>query len=705
VSANAAKIRPDVALLNFRGSLAGPSAPQRYLLRAVGAGAITVSAPAHFQVSLSESVGYGASLVVPAPTGPILQPTPIYVRYMPGAAGNHTGDVTHADLGAPTISIAPVQVSGAVMDGYIQPSVLEMKFSSQVNQPSAVQAFSVFGHGLTAPISATVAPPFEISLSAASGFGPAVITAAPVAGYVAPVTFHVRYNPAAGISHGGEVTLASGTVGIVKLTLTGGVPGPSSLLSTALLNFTTHGLGVPSAEQSYTYSAVDVSGPVTVTAPPHFEVSLTSGSGFGPSVMTPAPVDGILWPLSVFVRYIPTAGLAHVGMIDHAGGVSLASLPVAGTVLIPTVQAAATVVQFATPAVSTPSGPQSYGVSGFNLLSEITVAVPAPFEVSLSAAGPWGPVVQSTAPAAGVIAAFDVFVRYNPQTGTGHSGDAGHASLNAATVHVALMGDVVPPPQLSASVAVLAFATQAVGAVSAEQSYDVSGSFLLGPVTIVAVAPFEVSLAGGTGFGPQVILTPVAGVLPLTPVFVRYAPQNAGSHNAALQHSTPAHAAVSVALSGVVNLPPPPAMQVSASALMFEAAPGAASPAQSYTVSGANMLAAVTITAPPDFEVSLAADSGYAASISTSPPTAGALAAAVYVRYNPTGGASHNGALSHLSPGATPVYIAVEGRVVTPPRHAGSADGNGCAAGSGALWPLVLGFLWRRRRRGQDLRG
>jgi hypothetical protein len=45
---------------------------------------------------------------------------------------------------------------------------------------------------------------------------------------------------------------------------------------------------------------------VTATGP--FEISLTSGTGFGPTVTTAAPVFGAVGPVVVYVRYNPMAG-------------------------------------------------------------------------------------------------------------------------------------------------------------------------------------------------------------------------------------------------------------------------------------------------------------------------------------------------------------------------------------------------------------
>ena len=74
ICAPTASIRPHVRGLQFRASVGSPSAPQSYYVQAVNAGAVTIAAPANFEVSLSATGGFGPSLVLPAPAGPVTPP-------------------------------------------------------------------------------------------------------------------------------------------------------------------------------------------------------------------------------------------------------------------------------------------------------------------------------------------------------------------------------------------------------------------------------------------------------------------------------------------------------------------------------------------------------------------------------------------------------------------------------------------------------
>ncbi|HQF67920.1 MAG TPA: lamin tail domain-containing protein, partial [Candidatus Cloacimonadota bacterium] len=60
------------------------------------------------------------------------------------------------------------------------------------------------------------------------------------------------------------------------------------------------GLG-PSEEQSFTVSGVNIVSDISVLAPTHYEISATSGSGFGPS-LTVSPTRGDIPPTTIYVR-------------------------------------------------------------------------------------------------------------------------------------------------------------------------------------------------------------------------------------------------------------------------------------------------------------------------------------------------------------------------------------------------------------------
>ncbi|MFA5974435.1 MAG: PKD-like domain-containing protein, partial [Lentimicrobiaceae bacterium] len=100
-------------------------------------------------------------------------------------------------------------------------------------------------------------------------------------------------------------------------------PGPSLNVTPASLDFGSVVSGSTSTNQTYVLSGTNLTGypgNITVTAPTNFEVSLTSGSGFGSSVSVPYS-SATLVNRTIYVRFKPTAvNTTYTGNISNAGG-------------------------------------------------------------------------------------------------------------------------------------------------------------------------------------------------------------------------------------------------------------------------------------------------------------------------------------------------------------------------------------------------
>jgi Synergist-CTERM protein sorting domain-containing protein len=247
----------------------------------------------------------------------------------------------------------------------------------------------------------------------------------------------------------------------------------------------------------------------------------------------------------------------------------------------------------------------------------------------------------------------------------------------------------------------VAFVTTAVNVPSAVQSYTVSGSNLVSAVDISAPSGFEVSLMASGGFAPNLLSpAPVSGVLASTMVFVRYNTSTGMSHGGDISHAG-LHATTKFMAAGGTVVPPP-AIIVAGSVSAFTTTIGTPSAEQNYTVSGANLVFAIGVSAPAGFEVSLTPGGGFAAAINTPAPVAGTIPpTTVYVRYNPATGTTHGGSITHTSTGASSQAIAVSGTATAPlqPGGSGSSGSGGCAAGSGGSMALALLALAAMRRR------
>lgn len=96
------------------------------------------------------------------------------------------------------------------------------------------------------------------------------------------------------------------------------------------LSFGNVAVGTPSTEQTYTVRGGNLTNNITITAPAQFEISTTSGSGFGPSV-TLTQANGVVNTTTIYVRFHPTALGAASGNITLAStGVTTQNVSVSG---------------------------------------------------------------------------------------------------------------------------------------------------------------------------------------------------------------------------------------------------------------------------------------------------------------------------------------------------------------------------------------
>ncbi|HVV73570.1 MAG TPA: hypothetical protein VHI52_19005, partial [Verrucomicrobiae bacterium] len=111
-----------------------------------------------------------------------------------------------------------------------------------------------------------------------------------------------------------------------------------------------------------------------------------------------------------------------------------------------------------------------------------------------------------------------------------------------------------------------------------------------------------------------------------------------------------------------------PTINTTGTPLMVYTAAGAASAPTSFSASGQNMTANITVTAPAGFEVSLTAGSGYSSSVTLTQSGGTVNAMTVYVRLEASDTAGvYSGNVSLTSTGATTVNVAIPSSTVAAP--------------------------------------
>jgi hypothetical protein len=253
-------------------------------------------------------------------------------------------------------------------------------------------------------------------------------TITPTAGFSGTLTVPVKVND--GIADSNTFPLQ---VTVTASTL-------PTIITTGTLTPFASSPGVASAEQTYTVSGVSLTANLVVTAPADFQVSTTSGSGFGTTVSL-TPISGTVVTTTVYVRFNrATTGTSSGNIANTSSGATTQNVAVTGTAtaIVPTITIAGTLTPFtSSPGVA--SAEQTYTVSGVNLTANLVVTAPADFQVSATSGSGFASTVTLT-PISGTVVTTTVYVRFNRATTGTSSGNIANTSTGATTQNVAVSG-------------------------------------------------------------------------------------------------------------------------------------------------------------------------------------------------------------------------------------------------------------------------
>jgi len=480
---------------------------------------ITVTAPTDFRIS-EDGVNFTNNPITLAPSDGVLSDKMLFVSLATNApAGARSGTMTHTGGGALSQNLP---VAGTVIQPVLSLSTNSLAgFSTRVGVASGTQSYTLSGTDLTGGITVTPPAGFELSTDNTTFFKSLLLI--PGAGRLGSTTIFVRISSAAfeGVMTG-TILHEGGDAVSQNLSVSGAVVQPLITLSAnSLLAFNAN-LGSASAAQTYTVSGSNLTGSITVSAPAGFEVSL-DGSSYSSS-RSLVPVAGTLGIQNLHVRLSSSAPLGlSAGTITHSGGdAAQQGVEVSGTVI-----SATPVLSLSTSSLSgfsalagTTGASQSYTISGSRLTSSVVVLAPTGYELSLDEA------IYATSltlsPSAGAIHNLPIFVRLASSASAGSvEGSVLHTSGGAQSVGLTVNGAVTAAtPVLALSAATLTGFSATAGIPGASQTYQVSGVYLKGPITVTPSSSFEVS-QDGTNFATNLTLVPSGGALSNVPVMVR----------------------------------------------------------------------------------------------------------------------------------------------------------------------------------------
>jgi len=302
-------------------------------------------------------------------------------------------------------------------------------------------------------------------------------------------------------------------------------------------------VGTPSASpytEQFTVSGSNLTNDIIASAPPNFEVSLSAGSGYGSSV-TLTQTGGTVASTEVFVRSSASAATGSIsGNVVVSSGTISKNVPVVGTI-----NALPSVVAVNNQTVINGQNTTAVNFTGTGDTYSWTNDTPG---IGLADSGTGN--IAPFAPLNDINTPITATITVTPEnTTTGCSGPS-----ITFTITVNPTASFISPGAVTGNI------SACIGAASASpevEQFAVSGSNLTNDITATAPAGFEVSLAEGSGYSPNVTLKQTAGAVTNQVVYVRSAASAAaGNYMANVVLSSTGAGNQNVMVSGVVSPEP-----------------------------------------------------------------------------------------------------------------------------------------------------
>jgi hypothetical protein len=411
---------------------------------------------------------------------------------------------------------------------------------------------------------------------------------------------------------------------------------------TSLTGFTAEP-NTPSPEQSFMVSGQDLSANISLNAPTNFEISTTSGSAFGSS-LTLTPSGGTVASTTIYVRL--RSGLSEGSYNGEEITISTLSLSdqivtLSGIVQIPSPSMAvsATSLSGFIAQPDLPSLEQSFTVSGQDLTSNISLSAPTDYEISTTSGSGFSSSLTLT-PSGGTVSSTSIYVRLRSGLSAGsYNGEAITISTTGISDQtVTLSGDVIesPNPSMIVSTTSLSgFSYMSGNGPSSEYTFTVSGLALTSNIILSAPTDYEISTTSGSGFSSSLTLTPSAGTVSSTTIYVRLkSGLSVGTYDGEdIIISTTGTNDLTVTFSGDVIEIPSPSITVSTTTLTgFTAETDTPSPEQSFTISGQDLTANISLAAPTNYEISTTSGSAFGSSLTLTQSSGTVASTTIYVR-------------------------------------------------------------------------
>ncbi len=624
----------------------------------------------------AEKSGTGANLYVSTGQGALTANS--VLRITDAAGYNSTISVTTANnltlytaaSGTIIKGVAFSPVSGVLTTSNLSGLTALNTTSGTASTPGS---FDVSGTGLTANVTVTSnSANFEISTSSTGTYS-STLTLTPSTGTLSATTIYVRSTAgaAAGTNSSTISITSTGASSPTPVAVSGTVTSSSptlSVSSNSLSGFSAVA-GTASTEQSFTVSGMNLTNNATVSVTGPYEISTTSGSGFGTSNITLTQSGGNLTgqPVTIYVRVAAsaTAGTATGSVTIASSPATSQTVSLSGTVTAPApaLTVTPTTLSGFSTSLGTASASQSFTLSGANLTNNVTVTPPSKYEISIDNISFFS-AAQTISQSGGTLPGqpVTVYVRLSASAVAGTANQSvSIASTGATTQTVALTGTVTQPT-LTASPTSLTGFSGSLGTASTSQSFVLTGANLTANAALsVSSGDYEISL-DNLNFSTTLSVTPASGTIASTTVYARItASAPGGTANGNVQITSTGATTQNVSLSGTVAGPSIAATPTSITGLTTTT--GTASTSQSFSVSGSSLTANINLNPSAGLEISTD-NTNFFSSLSLTPSAGTVSATTVYVRVasSATAGAI-SGNVALTSTNAAGVTVSVTGFV------------------------------------------
>jgi PKD repeat protein len=286
-----------------------------------------------FNYSIAASNTPTAYLATGLPAGLTVDPLTGLISGTPAAKGTSTVMIMASNGSGSDTKTLTINI----LEPFIEVSQTDLSFTASFGLASEAQIYTLTASDITSPLTVLAPGNFEISDDdGASYFDELIVTPALNGTVNAAIKVRMKSSAPLGESSGGIVHSGSDAAPkYVNLTGFSDVIGATMDLSATSLTGFTAKTGAPSFVQSYTLTGAGLSGPVTIAAPPGFQVS-ADNTTFGNSIAVAPDATGTIAAKEVFVRMLsPTAGTIEDTISHVGGGAAEKYLAVIGTVTAP----------------------------------------------------------------------------------------------------------------------------------------------------------------------------------------------------------------------------------------------------------------------------------------------------------------------------------------------------------------------------------